>query len=275
MIELIEPVEVRAIEASPTTAQPLVAQQAPARQLTVVEYAMQRGATAAEVRELVELQIQMDNHKREMRKLDDEREREMRAESARTAYYEAMAAFKAEAVRVIRSKDITDGPLKGKKHADLYAVTLAATEALSKHGLSASWETLEDAKDWIRIACRVKHVAGYSEAVPFGGPVDTGPGRNAIQARKSTITYLERFTMLMALGLAESDADDDGRGSGINELLATWTERAEGADTLAALDRVYKEGSAAFTKAKDVPGFAAFGRAVATQRRALKEAGNA
>jgi hypothetical protein len=184
----------------------------PARQLSVVEYAVASGAPVSEVRALVELQIQMDNHKLAMRKQDDEREREMRAEAARNAYAEAMAKFKAAQVRVVRNKLITDGPLKGKKHADLFAVTDAATEHLSAHGLSVSWETLEDAKDWIRIACRVKHVAGHSEAVAFGGPVDKGPGRNEIQARKSTITYLERFTMLMALGLAEQDGDDDGNG---------------------------------------------------------------
>lgn len=211
-IELIEPAE-EALALEPRAPQQPAAPSG-GRQLTVVEYAMQSGASAADVRALVELQIQMDQHKLAMRKQDDERERELRAEAARNAYASAMAAFKGEHVKVIRSKLITDGPLKGKKHADLFAVTDAATEALSKHGLSTSWETLEDSKDWIRIACRVKHVAGHSEAVPFGGPVDTGPGRNAIQARKSTITYLERFTMLMALGLAEQDADDDGAGSG-------------------------------------------------------------
>lgn len=183
-----------------------------ARQLSVVEYAVQSGAPVAEVRALVELQIQMDNHKLAMRQHDDAREREMRAEAARNAYSVAMAAFKSEVTSVVRSKLITDGPLKNKKHADLFDVVGAATASLSSHGLSVSWETLEEQKDWIRIACRVKHVAGHSESVPFGGPVDTGPGRNAIQARKSTITYLERFTMLMALGLAEKDGDDDGAG---------------------------------------------------------------
>lgn len=201
------------VDAEPRTAALPAVQAEPAqRQLSVVEYAMQNGATAAEVKALVELQIQMDNHKREMRRLDDEREREQRAEAARNAYAAAIAAFKAEGVKVIRSKTITDGPLKGKKHADVFGVVDASTEALSKHGLSATWETLQDDKDWIKIACRIKHVAGHSESVAFGGPVDTGPGRNAIQARKSTVSYLERITMELALGLAEADADDDGRG---------------------------------------------------------------
>lgn len=214
MNTVTEPVSLELVEAERPAAPLPTVQHEPAqqRQLSVVEYAMQNGATAAEVKALVELQIQMDNHKREMRRLDDEREREQRAEAARNAYAAAIAAFKAEGVKVIRSKTITDGPLKGKKHADVFGVVDAATEALSKHGLSATWETLQDDKDWIKIACRIKHVAGHSEAVAFGGPVDTGPGRNAIQARKSTVSYLNRITMELALGLAEADADDDGGG---------------------------------------------------------------
>ena len=89
----------------------------------------QATAPVAEVRALVVLQIQMDNHKLAMRKQDDERERELRLEAARNAYAAAMAEFKAKTVRVVRSKVITDGPLKGKKHADLFAVVDAATRS--------------------------------------------------------------------------------------------------------------------------------------------------
>ena len=136
------------------------------------------------------------------------------ANEARNAYNEAFARFKSETVKVIRNVTIKDGPLKGKKHADLFSITDAATEALSKYGLSASWRIVSDERDWIRVACRIKHAAGHHEEVEFGGPIDTGPGRNAIQARKSSVTYLERITLLLALGLAESDADDDGAGAG-------------------------------------------------------------
>ena len=134
------------------------------------------------------------------------------AKMALEAFNAAFAAFKAENVQVLRNKLITDGPLKGKKHAELSDVCEAATEAMSKHGLSTSWRVVTDDKDWIRIACKVRHAAGHSEETEFSGPIDTGPGRNAIQARKSSVTYLERITMLLALGLAEYNADDDGAG---------------------------------------------------------------
>lgn len=138
----------------------------------------------------------------------------MQVESARQQFNRAFARFKGEAVAVIRNKLIGDGPLKGKKHAELIDVLEQATPALSKWGLSLAFRIASDERDWIKVACVVRHEAGHSEETEFGGPIDTGPGRNAIQARKSSVTYLERITALLALGLAEQDADDDGAGSG-------------------------------------------------------------
>lgn len=154
--------------------------------------ALSRGVPPSDIREMLALQ------------------REWDADQARKLHAKAMAGFKSEAVRVVRNVTIKDGPLKGKKHADLFAVTDAATEALSKYGLSATFRVVQDDRDWIKIACCIKHEAGHVEETQFGGPIDAGPGRNAIQARKSTVTYLERITLLLALGLSESDADDDG-----------------------------------------------------------------
>lgn len=133
---------------------------------------------------------------------------------ARRAYNEAMAGFKAEHVVVVRNRTRTDGPLKGQKYADLFAVTDAAVEKLSKYGLSHSFRVLEDKPDWIRLACVIKHRSGHSEEVAFGGPIDTGPARNALQARKSTLTQLERVLLTMALGLADTESDDDGQAGG-------------------------------------------------------------
>lgn len=138
------------------------------------------------------------------------------AASAKAAFDEDFAAFKATCMEVIRGTTYSDGPLKGKKYADLSDVVATATANLSKHGLSASWKPLPvegaDDKTWVRVACVLRHVGGHSEQVEFGGPVDTGPGRSPIQARKSSVTYLERITFLMVTGLAEADADDDGAG---------------------------------------------------------------
>jgi hypothetical protein len=136
------------------------------------------------------------------------------ANEARKAFNIAFAAFKAESVQIIKGSIIKDGPLKGKAHADLFDVVSAVTPALSKHGLSTAWRLTKDDPSWMEVTCTLSHVAGYSESASMGGAPDTGPGRNAIQARGSVKTYLERYTLTGILGLAAQDADDDGNGSG-------------------------------------------------------------
>jgi hypothetical protein len=46
----------------------------------------------------------------------------------------------------------------------------------------------------------------------MGGPPDAGGAKNAIQARASTISYLERYTLKAICGVAEGGEDDDGNG---------------------------------------------------------------
>ena len=143
---------------------------------------------------------------RELRSLQTEWE----ADEARKAFNAAFSAFKAEAVKIIKNKSVTDGPLKGKQYAELFAVVNAITPELSKHGLSASWKLTKDEKDWIEVTCTLKHVLGHSDSVSMGGPPDTGGAKSAIQARASTVSYLERYTLKAICGVSEQGDDTDG-----------------------------------------------------------------
>lgn len=155
--------------------------------------AVQQGATLEQVEKMMDLQ-----------------ERWEKSE-AKKAYDAAFANFKAEAVVIIKGKDVTDGPLKGKSYAELHDVVNAVTPALSKHGLSSSWKLTKDERDWMEVTCYLRHVGGHEEFVSMGGPPDTGGAKNAIQARASTKTYLERYTLKAITGLSEQGDDDDGR----------------------------------------------------------------
>ncbi len=116
MSEIIDDKTVQVVGA-PATA--MVAQYGTPAHLLAV--AVQRGASLDELRELMAL------------------EREWRRDNAERSYNVAFSAFKAEAVRIVKNRGVSDGPLRGKKYAELYAVINAVTPALSKHGLSASW----------------------------------------------------------------------------------------------------------------------------------------
>lgn len=162
---------------------------------------------------------------------------------ARKAFKKAFAGFKSECVTIIKNVAVNDGPLKGKKYADLWGVVSAIIPALSKHGLSHSWKLTKDEPTWMEVTCTISHEDGYSEFVSMGAAPDTGPGRNAIQARGSAKSYLERYTLLAATGMAAAGTDDDGRASGKPgmpepELLAALAD-IEGAAHITELHNVF------------------------------------
>jgi len=182
------------------------------------------------------------------------------AKEAKRAYDAAFAAFKAEAVTIIRSKQVTDGPLRGKSYAELHDVVNAVTPALSKHGLSSSWKLTKDEKDWIEVTCFLRHVAGHEESVSMGGPPDAGGAKNAIQARASTKSYLERYTLKAITGLSEQNDDDDGRGGSerseaIQAVVDKWIDKVHGAKTEKAVREVWSHAAPELRATKDVPGF--------------------
>lgn len=150
---------------------------------------------------------------------------------AEKLYNAAFAAFKAEAVRIIKGRKVSDGPLRGKEYAELHDVVDAVTPALSRHGLSTAWKLTRDEKDWLEVTCTLKHVGGHSECVSMGGPPDAGGAKNALQARASTKSYLERYTLKAICGVAEGGDDTDGNPPQVTvplELLAAARDAAMG-----------------------------------------------
>lgn len=150
---------------------------------------------------------------------------------AEKAYNRAFAEFKAEAVRILKATKVTNGPLAGKSYAELHNVVDAVTPALSRHGLSASWKLTKDERDWLEVTCILKHVDGHSESVSMGGPPDVGGAKNALQARASSKSYLERYTLKAICGVAEGGDDTDGNEEPAQvqaELLAQARDAAKG-----------------------------------------------
>ena len=158
-----------------------------------------------------------------VKELMDMKER-WEASDARRAFNEAFTKFKADAVQVVKKTTVKDGPLSGKKYAELFSVVDSITPALTKQNLSASWAVTKDEKDWIEVTCTVRHLLGHSERVSMGGPPDAGGAKNAIQARASTVNYLQRYTLLAITGLAAKGEDQDGNQT---SGLITEVQQAE------------------------------------------------
>ena len=168
-------------------------QAGPVTPMQMLELAVKQGAGLDRLQQLMDLQERWE------------------ASQARKAYNDAFSKFKAEAVRIIKNRTVTDGPLKGKSYAELFAVVNAVTPALSANGLSASWKITKDEPTWIEVTCFITHIGGHVESVSMGGPPDVGGAKSAIQARASTVSYLERYTLKAITGLSEQNDDTDGR----------------------------------------------------------------
>lgn len=91
----------------------------------------------------------------------------------------------------------------------------------------------------------------------MGGPPDTGGAKNAIQARASTVSYLERYTFKAVAGVAEG-GDDDGQGGAGADVynsataLQSWIIKAEAASDPEALNKIRKQAGAFFNSEKDL-----------------------
>jgi hypothetical protein len=140
------------------------------------------------------------------------------AREAQKAYNKAMAAFKENPPKIEKDKTVKIPHKDGHgvttyNHATLANVTQTINAELSKYGLNASWRTKQNGT--IEVTCRISHSAGHFEETTLSAPADSSGSKNSIQAIGSTVTYLERYTLLAITGLAAEEQDDDGKSSGV------------------------------------------------------------
>lgn len=141
------------------------------------------------------------------------------AEQARKAFVAAMADFKAEAggITIAKSKHVSFTTQKGKteyNHAELHDITRALVPLMAKHGISHRWVPAQEGAK-ITVTCVMTHRSGHSESVSLTASNDDSGGKNSIQSIASAKTYLERYTLLAATGIATGgELEDDGRSYG-------------------------------------------------------------
>lgn len=165
---------------------------APFDPMAMIQIALERGQSAEMIDKLISL---------------GER---MATINARKAFETALAAAKAE-IPIIAKKATGHN---NKAYANFAAYAKVIDPILSKYGLSYRFRTTQDER--IKVTCILSHKDGHSEENSLAGPADSSGSKNAIQAIGSTLTYLLRYTLIQALGLAASE-DDDGRASAGDE----------------------------------------------------------
>lgn len=173
------------------------------------------------------------------------------ADLQRKAFVIGMVGFKAEAggITIAKSKQVRFTTQKGVTeymHAELHDITRALVPVMARHGLSHRWVPEQTGKD-IKVTCVVTHRDGHSESVSMVAQADDSGGKNSIQSIASTKTYLERYTLLAATGIATGgEDDDDGRSFGQVEQPKIVCITKEQAQALADLMEAYVVNKAKF-----------------------------
>lgn len=238
-----------------------------AEQLALAE----RDAPAVQITPAAMLQLaasqQVDPDK--LQKLMDFAER-YQANQAKAAFNQAMSKFKAAPPRINKNKHVRFETQKGVTeydHATLDNVTDIITKALSDVGVSHKWGVEQKGAE-ISVSCILTHSLGHSESTTLTATSDQSGGKNAIQAIGSTVSYLQRYTLLAATGMAVAGMDDDGKAAGTAPGMpepeyVAWLEDIKGANSATELKAIFanayraaerigdKEAMANFIKTKD------------------------
>lgn len=175
--------------------QNVVATPAPATPADIVLYAMQKGADIAQIEKFMDLQMKWE------------------ADQARKAFVADMAEFKKTPPEVVKDKLVAFAGTS-YMHATLGNVTQAIVAGLAQHGFSHRWDVEQTTTGTIVVTCILTHKLGHSERTRLESKGDDSGKKNAIQQMASAVTYLQRYTLLAATGIATKEqGDDDGRGS--------------------------------------------------------------
>lgn len=127
---------------------------------------------------------------------------------ARKEFDRAVAAVKAKIPPIVKNRTGHNN----KKYADLAAIAKEIDPIIAEHGLAYRFRTQQDERG-ISVTCILSHSEGHFEENTLRGPADTSGNKNAIQSIGSTLTYLQRYSLVQSLGLAAAE-DDDGNAAG-------------------------------------------------------------
>ena len=178
---------------------------------------------------------------------------------ARRAFDNAIATAKAQFKPVRKNRQVGFASKKpgasrtDYKHEDLAEIARMVDPILSAHGLSYRVRTHSAPNEPITVTCIISHRDGHSEENALTGPRDDSGNKNAIQQIGSAVTYLSRYTLKAALGLAASN-DDDGKATGesVAEEETVPVITAEQQESLATLITSCGVGLKSFCKHYDI-----------------------
>ena len=204
---------------------PAMIEQLPVQTVTpmmMLQTAVAKGTDLAQLQQLMDLQERWEKNE------------------ARKAYVSAITQFKQNPPDVFKKKGVSYGNTS-YKHATLDNASELIGAALSAVGISHRWDVVQQEGGVIKVTCVLTHVQGHSEQVSMQALADTSGSKNSIQAIGSTTSYLQRYTLFAATGIAAKDQDNDGLGAGKREVEpdAEGKKALEACGAISALSKAW------------------------------------
>jgi hypothetical protein len=211
----------------------------------LVRYALDSGADLDRLERLMDMQIKWE------------------ANEARKAFADDMVEFKKHAPVIYKDKHVefrTDKGVTAYDHATIGNVVEKLIGVLAEHGFSHKWTPARSEGGMVSITCVLTHRLGHSEETTLEAGLDQSGGKNNIQAMISTKSYLERHSLLAAVGLATKDTpDDDGRTAerniDVQGLVEKWKNNISGSKTEKEVRGLWAQAAPELRAAKDTAAF--------------------
>ena len=188
-----EPMTVTPFVQKETTAMQAYEQPAVMTPLAMIDRAISSGASVETLEKLMALQERYE------------------AAQARREFDEAISAAKSEIGPIFKNKKVDFTTQKGRTnyaYEDLAEVSRTVDPVLARHGLSYRYRTSQEGGR-LTVTCIMSHKRGHREETSLQAGNDDSGNKNSIQAVGSAATYLQRYTLKLALGLAAT-TDTDG-----------------------------------------------------------------
>jgi hypothetical protein len=141
--------------------------------------------------------------------------KELRDEARLQWFARDMSAAQSEMQPVVRASEVNLGPGKGSyKHAALEDLDEMLRPIRTKYGFSITADRIPRPGDGggFIIISTLWHRSGHSITASFPLPLDSGPGRNNLQAAGSTDSYGRKYNALALFDIVRKNEDDDGKG---------------------------------------------------------------
>jgi hypothetical protein len=141
-------------------------------------------------------------------------QREIVADEAQTEFTVALNAVADEMPRVKKNGTIAMGNKGSIPFATYEDMDTALRPLMTKYGFTISFTVEHRDGGGGNIVGHLEHTNRHFRTASMPLPLDSGPGRNPLQAMGSTLSYGKRYVVEMLFNIIREGVDDDGKRGG-------------------------------------------------------------